>query len=141
MIRTHRKRYIEFGSTVAGQGRYYFPDINDLRNVPIFGMETYSGNDIAITQAGNQVVAQADFIKAYLTLFFEGGEFITTPLSTLVTLRDTVTSSTNHPFVQQPFILAGQKIEWTKSYVQLGNTTGLTTGRFFHFGILYTDGK
>jgi hypothetical protein len=139
MFKVFKNRYLEFGTTTAGQGRYYFPDINDLRDKFIYAIQTYSGNDIAVTEAGNSVIAQADAIKAYITLYFDGGEFITQPLSTLITLRDTVTATTNHPFSQFPTILAGQKIEWTKSYIQFGNTTGLTTGRWFHFNIAYAD--
>lgn len=139
MIKQNKARYIELSNTktATGQSQYSFPDISELRGAQITGIESYDINDVPLTLAGNTPVATSDFKKSYLTLYFEGGEFVVIPLVKLVNVRDNVTSSTNHPFSQIPFMLNNKVIDWTKSYITIPNLSGLTTDRVFHFNIYY----
>jgi hypothetical protein len=139
MFKTFKSIYVELGPTVAGSQQINFPDISELRSAPVFKIQTYNPSSLALTFFGKQTPAPADFAKAFITLYFQGGEFIREPLQNFVTLRDTATTTTNFPFQQSEYLMNGQVIVWTKSYITFGNTTGLTAGRFFHFNIYYTD--
>ena len=133
-----KAKYIEFGPTVANQQQYYFPDLNDIRNANIWGIETYSISQNTITYGGNTPLAIADLAKAYLVLYFQQGNFIQVPLLKAIITRDNQTSSVSG-YSEFPMMLAGQVITWTKSYVWFGNTSGLTAGRYFTFNAYYTD--
>ena len=135
-----KAKYVEFGPTVAGQQQYYFPDLNDIRNANVWGIETYSISQNTITYGGNTPIAIADLAKAYLVLYFQQGNFIQVPLLKAIITRDNQASGVSG-YSEFPMMLTGQVITWTKSYVWFGNTSGLTASRYFTFNVYYTDPK
>lgn len=138
-MKANKVKYVEFSNpTAAGQQQYYFPDLNDIRNAKIFGIETYGIDNLTTTYAGNTPIADDDLAKAYLVLYFEGGNFINVPLIRIIQTQNNAASSTN-AYSRFPFLLTGQQITWSKSYVWFGNTSGLTTGRYLHFSVYYQD--
>lgn len=141
MERIIKSRYVEqFTQTTAGVQQYFFPDLTDIRDAHIMAMRTWDDNDVTVTRLGNTPPATADLAKAYLVLYFEGGEYVVTPVYDLVFMQNNATTGTPfHPFSRSKFLLHGQVVTWTKSYIWLGNVTGLTTGRYFHFAIDYVD--
>lgn len=139
-MQNFKNYYLEFGPTATGQTQYFFPNNSWLSGKKIFGIKTWDVNDVTNTQNNQTPIATADLKKAYLNLVFEGSnaEYIQIPLVELITVRDSATSSTNHPFNQFEFTMVGQKIDWGKSYIQLASAPG-TTGRYFHFSVSYAD--
>lgn len=133
-----KAKWLEFGATAANQAQYFFPDLNDIKNSNIWGIETYGEDNLTTTLNGNTLIADADVAKAFLTLYFKGGNYIVLPLFRIIQTQNNATSATN-AFSRFPALLAGQVIEWSKCFVQFGSTSGLTTGRYFGFNIYYTD--
>ena len=134
----NKAKYVEFGATTSGQQQYYFPDLNDIRNANVWGIETYSVSQVTKTYAGNDPLAVADLANAYLVLYFKGGNFIQVPLIKAITTKNNATTGVSG-YSEYPMNLLGQVITWTKSYVWFGTTSGLTTGRYFTFNVYYTD--
>lgn len=111
----------------------YFPDLPNLRNKPIFGIEAYSALEQATTLSGVTVQARADLANATLTLYYDGGEYIVTPITAL---RRVENGGTYASFGDIPN-LAGQNIVWTKSYVSLNATLANFAGKAFLFNVYY----
>jgi hypothetical protein len=117
--------YIPSGST---KQTYYFPDLPNLRNKPITGIETFGNLEQSKGQSGYDVVDGKYFRDAYLVLYFDGGEFIQVPLQSLHRVSTTSTTNGNNTTFFDIPQLAGQNIVWTKSYVFVTNTTSLSAG-------------
>lgn len=111
----------------------YFPDLPNLRNKPIFGIEAYSALEQATTTAGNTVQAVTDLPNATLTLYFDGGEFIVVPV---ISIRR-IDNGTNHAYFADIPNLAGQNIVWTKSYISMNATVANFAGKSFLFNVYY----
>jgi hypothetical protein len=111
----------------------YFPDLPNLRNRPIEGIELYSALEQATTTAGQTVQAMTDLPNATVTLYFDGGEYIVVPA---LSLRR-VDNGTNHGFFQDIPALAGQNIVWTKSYVSMNANVANFAGKVFLFNVYY----
>jgi hypothetical protein len=109
----------------------YFPDLPNLRNRPITGMEAYSATEQSVTNSGATVQALADFHHASVTLYFDGGEFIVVPLLSLRRVGGTAA------FYQSIPQLAGQNIIWTKSYVSMNQSVAGFAGKSFLFNVYY----
>ena len=135
-----KSKLVEFGPTATSQQQYYFPDLNDIRNANISGLEAYGEDNLTKTYGGNTPIADADFANAYVSLYFSGGNFLVLPLIRLVQTQNNATTGTNG-YSRFPFLMNNQVIEWSKSFVWFGTTSGLTTGRYFQFNIYYTDFK
>ena len=139
-VKNNKSKLVEFGPTATSQQQYYFPDLNDIRSANIYGMEFYAEDNLTKTYAGNTPIADADLALAYLTLYFDGGNFYVVPLIRLIQTQNNATTGTN-AFSRFPFMLNGQVIEWSKSFVWFGSTASLTTSRYFQFNIYYSDAK
>lgn len=111
----------------------YFPDLPNLRNKPIFGIEAYSAQEQATTTAGNTVQANGDIPNATVTLYFDGGEFIVVPVTSLRRIHNAGT----HAYFQDIPNLAGQNVVWTKSYVSMNANVANFAGKSFLFNVYY----
>jgi hypothetical protein len=109
----------------------YFPDLPNLRNRPITGIEAYSATEQSVTNSGATVQALADFHHASVTLYFDGGEFIVVPLLSLRRVGGTAS------FYESIPQLAGQNIIWTKSYVSMNQAVAGFAGKSFLFNVYY----
>jgi len=125
--------------TAIATQKYLIGDISQLRHAPILGVEFYDVNDVTKNYSGATPPTTADMKKAYLVLYFEGGEYLTLPVPQLIRVRDSATTVTNHPFVEFLDNLNGQIVDWSKSYVWFG-TAPATAGTTIAFNIYYKDG-
>lgn len=123
--------YVPTGNT---KQTIYFPDLPNLRNKPIFGIEAYSADEQATTQAGYPVQTLSVLPNATLTLYFDGGEFIVVPV---LSIRRISNDSTGTKFFGDIPNLAGQNIVWTKSYIQMNTSVGSFAGCSFLFNVYY----
>lgn len=112
---------------------YYFPDLPNLRNKPIDGVEIFSAVEQGTTNSGYTVQALSDLVNATVTLYFDGGEFIVCPA--LAFRR--IDNGTNHGFFGDIPNLAGQNIVWTKSYVQMNANVANFANKAFLFNVYY----
>jgi hypothetical protein len=112
--------YVELIFPAAPKQQTFFPDLPNLRQKPITGIEVYSANEQSKGQSGNDLVTAPNLKKAYVVLYFDGGEFIQIPLQSIHRISTGVsaanTDGQNITFFDIPQ-LAGQNIVWTKSYV------------------------
>lgn len=122
--------FIPSGNT---KSTIYFPDLPNLRNKPIEGIEIYSALEQGTSQSGTAVQAVTDLVNATVTLYYDGGEFIVVPA---LSLRR-IDNGTNHGFFQDIPSLAGQNIVWTKSYVSLNANVANFAGKVFLFNAYY----
>jgi hypothetical protein len=111
----------------------YFPDLPNLRNRAITGMEAYSALEQSVTTSGATNQAIADFPSATVTLYFDGGEYIVIPL---VSLRRYINGANAQYYNTIP-TLAGQNIVWTKSYVSMNANVANFAGKSFLFNVYY----
>jgi hypothetical protein len=122
--------YIPTGNT---RQTFYFPDLPNLRNKPIDGIEVFSALEQGTSNSGYTVQAVADLVNATITLYFDGGEFIVVPA---ISLRR-ISKSTNQSFYGDIPNLAGQNIVWTKSYVQMNANVANFANKVFLFNVYY----
>ena len=111
----------------------YFPDLPNLRNRPIFGMECYTSTTAGTTQSGATNQAYAQLVDTTVTLYYDGGEFIVVPAMSLVRIN----YSTSQPIYYDIPHLAGQNIVWTKSYVTMSGTIANYASKSFLFNVYY----
>lgn len=111
----------------------YFPDLPNLRNKPIMGIEAYCNREQQFTISGSQVQDFFSLHDATITLYYEGGEYIVVPINSIKRLS---ISSNFGTFGDIPN-LAGQNIVWTKSYVSMNANLNQFEGRSFLFNVYY----
>jgi len=114
----------------------YFPDLPNLRNRPIFGIEAYSAFEQATTNTGYAVQPLSLLPNATLTLYFDGGEFIVVPILSIRRVSNDTTANKGTFFGDIPN-LAGQNIVWTKSYIQMNASVASFAGNSFLFNVYY----
>jgi hypothetical protein len=119
------------GSTLT---RFYFPDLPNLRNRPITGIEAYSATEQATSNSGQTVQALSDMPNASVTLYYDGGEYIVVPI---LSLRRVGNNGANTAFYGDIPALAGQNIVWTKSYVSMNATVASFAAKSFVFNVYY----
>ena len=111
----------------------YFPDLPNLRNRPIFGIECYVDTIQGITTSGATVQAYTQLQNATVTLYYDGGEFLVVPAMSLVRLGY---GAAAHIIYDIPH-LAGQNVVWTKSYVTMNGTIAGYASKTFLFNVYY----
>jgi hypothetical protein len=112
----------------------FFPDLPNLRNRPITGIEAYAATEQAVSNSGQTVVPLADFPNASVTLYYDGGEYIVVPI---LSLRRVGNNSANTAFYADIPNLAGQNIVWTKSYISMNASVASFAGKSFVFNVYY----
>lgn len=126
--------YVEIPLGASPKQTNYFPDLPNLRNKPIEGIEVYSVLEQSIANSGNAVTSVGNLEPASLFLYFDGGTYINVPL---LSLRRIDNGSAHAVFGDIPN-LAGQNIVWTKSYVQINTTSlGGYANKSFLFNVYY----
>lgn len=111
----------------------YFPDLPNLRNRPILGIEAYSALEQGVTNSGNTVQAKSDLVNASVTLYYEGGEYIVVPIMSI----RRIDNGASQVYYQDIPNLAGQNIVWTKSYVSLNSGVANFAAKSFLFSVYY----
>lgn len=112
----------------------YFPDLPNLRNRPIMGIEAYSATEQAVSNSGNTVQALSDLPNASVTLYYDGGEYIVVPI---LSIRRVGNNGANTAFYGDIPALAGQNIVWTKSYVSMNASLANFAAKSFVFNVYY----
>lgn len=112
----------------------YFPDLPNLRNKPIMGIEAYSAVEQGTTTSGATVQALSDLVNATVTLYYDGGEYIVCPI---LSIRRVGNNGANTAFYADIPNLAGQNIVWTKSYVSMNASVANFAAKSFLFNVYY----
>jgi hypothetical protein len=127
--------YVEVAIPASPKQQNFFPDLPNLRNKPIMGIEAYSVLEQGVTNSGATVQAVADLVNASVTLYFDGGEYIVVPITSLRRINKGA-AATYYGDIPN---LAGQNIVWTKSYVTMTNAATLANyaNKSFLFNVYY----
>jgi hypothetical protein len=135
MLRIERFEAVEIavpsGSTLT---RFYFPDLPNLRNAKITGIQIYTAGTITATPlTGSTPVTTADLKKSFLTLY--EGDLQLVYNVPMLTLNNIVNSAAD-PYTFELPTINGITISWVKSYVSLP-TALATTSVAYSFGVYY----
>ena len=128
---------VQIPGVSAGQTgtRWYFPDLPKLRYVSVQAIETYTNEDLTTTMQGNAVITPAIFRNAYLSLYAnERQDLWRIPFPALHRTQ----SSTTSTFVRSLFEMAGQKVTWEKSYIELAAAPANVTNLALCFNVYYS---
>ena len=98
--------------------RIYFPDLPNLRESKIFGLEVYDSTTQEKTFSGATNQALAQIKNTIVNLYFEGGYYIQVPALSLFRFNGTT-------FYAEIPMLAGQTIVWAKSYLFLTDSANI----------------
>jgi len=135
MIRIERFEAIEVavpsGSTLT---RFQFPDVPQLRNAKISGIQVFTAGSITATPlTGSTPVTTADLKKSFLTLYQGDLQLIySLPLISL----NSIVNSAADPYTFELPAINGLTISWTKSYISLPSALA-TTNVAYSFGVYY----
>jgi hypothetical protein len=135
MLRIERFKAVEIavpsGSTLT---RFYFPDLPNLRNAKITGIQIYTAGTITATPlTGSTPVTTADLKKSFLTLY--EGDLQLVYNVPMLTLNNMVNSAAD-PYTFELPTINGITISWVKSYVSLPTALS-TTSVAYSFGVYY----
>ena len=135
MLRIERFEAVEIavpsGSTLT---RFYFPDLPNLRNAKITGIQIYTAGTITATPlTGSTPVTTADLKKSFLTLY--EGDLQLVYNVPMLTLNNMVNSAAD-PYTFELPTINGITISWVKSYVSLPTALS-TTSVAYSFGVYY----
>ena len=116
--------------------KIYFPDLPNLRTSKIFGMEVYDSTTHPFSQSGATVQAISEIRDTIVSLYFDGGDFIQVPASTLFRFNTTT-------FYAQIPMLAGQVIVWAKSYLYFTDVASIASyaNKSFVFNVYYSKAE
>jgi hypothetical protein len=135
MIRIERFEAVEISvPTSSTLTRFYFPDLPNLRNAKITGIQVYTAGTITATPlTGSTPVTTADLKKSFLTLY--EGDLQLVYNVPMLNFNNIVNSAAD-PYTFELPNVNGITISWVKSYVNLP-TALATTNVAYSFGVYY----
>lgn len=139
-FKIHRSEFVElFAGPTNNLQTIYFPDLPNLRNSRTWGLTSYTLDVINPGLQGDGLsLAQCKKILVYL--YFDNGLFVVQPYLSFANIQVSPTTGTEGSYFEKPVQLAGQRITWSKSYVQITDPTavGGYGGHSFLFNVYYT---
>lgn len=120
----------------AVQERYYFPDLPNLRSAKVYRIVAYTSEQFTNDINNVPLVNQATFGSSYITINSNGLEVIQ---KLDLNMFKTIATADSYTNFNGSVDLFPMMIDFSKSYVQLSNGTGVTpTPPFVYaFGIYY----
>ena len=121
--------------------RYNFPDIPNLRNSHILGLQLWDSNTVTTSVISQNPLVPTSLAqtKIFITLVNYGGkEFLKQAPSVMFsTIQDDLGTSVNHHELDfKSFV--GQKVNWPKAYIECTATISTTVDRSFLVSVYYT---
>ena len=129
-----RAEYVEVAIPSGNTNqRIYFPDLPNLRESKIFGIEVYDSSTQALTFTGATTQDLAQIKDSIINLYFDGGYYIQVPALSFFRFNSTT-------FYSEIPMLAGQIIVWAKSYMFLTDSANIANyaNKTFLFNVYYT---
>ena len=111
--------------------KFFFPDQPNLRFVSLLNLVCYTPNVVTTSVlSGNALLSVANLQKTYLTLYYNDKEAVSKiPILELNRIASNSSSADPYAFAITPF--AGQKIIWSKSYIQTPTAySGISSANF-----------
>jgi hypothetical protein len=129
-----RAEYVEVAIPANNTNqRIYFPDLPNLRESKIFGIEVYDDSTQGITFTGATTQNIDQLKNSIVNLYFDGGYYIQVPTLSLFRFNSTTFFASNP-------MLAGQTIVWAKSYMFLTDSANIGDyeSKTYLFNVYYT---
>ena len=123
------------------QTRLYFPELPNLRNVHLLNIEATYVRYIPVSPSNIPVINLALFQNTFLTLVdYTGKEFThQIPLQYLNYMSESRNDSFTETLIKQ---FCGQRVNWTKSYIELSSNTNVANKlEVAIFSVYYADTK
>lgn len=113
--------------------RIYFPDLPNLRESKIFGLEVFDSTTQSLTFSGATNQALAQIKNTIVNLYFEGGYYIQVPALSFFRFNGTT-------FYAEIPMLAGQTIVWAKSYLFFTDAANIANyaSKSYLFNVYYS---
>jgi len=111
------------GST---NSKFYLPDLPNIRNVHLWNIELYTGQDVPKSIiSGNNVVPFPLFRSLFLTLqSYNGKNFVyQRPAPTFKYTQNILAAAADSLTEFYPRAFAGQKVNWPKSYIEVADVS------------------
>ena len=124
----------------ATSTRYYFPELPNLRNVHLQNLEIPTKDQLPFSPDNQPIINSNLYLNTFLTLInYEGKEFChQIPISMLQ--YHTNSAGVGLDSLQKQFV--GQRVNWTKSYVEFSSSTNIGNQQeVVAFSIYYADVK
>ena len=107
--------------------KFTFPDIENLRGKKVKIIDIPSVTELTVTPLGHANVNSTVYSKSFLVLNVGGKEQVNRiPLKSL------------NPFANNTRLFFDDLvIDWTRSYIEVGNTTGLVADEAFYLNVFF----
>jgi hypothetical protein len=103
--------------------KFYLPDLPNLRNVHLFGLESYTNAQLPKSIiSGNNVIPMAILQSAFITLQSYNGKNFCYQLP-LLDLKFLSNPAGGENQQLSPIVFVGQKINYPKSYIEIADTS------------------
>lgn len=132
-----RAEYVEVPVPTGNTNqKIFFPDLSNLREAKIFGMEIYTDAVQPVSLSGATNMSESLLTNSVVSLYFDGGYFIQVPSISLY-------RNDGAAYYGEIPMLAGQTIVWAKSYMFMTNAATIASyaGKSFVFSVYYTKGN
>jgi hypothetical protein len=129
-----RAEYVEVAIPTGNTNqRIYFPDLPNLREAKVFGIETFDVTTQGLTFTGATVQSLAQIKNSIINLYFDGGYYIQVPALSFFRFNGTT-------FYAEIPMMAGQTIVWAKSYMFLTDSANIANyaAKSFLFNVYYS---
>jgi len=121
----------------AAAGKYFFPDLPNLRNVNTYGFASY--NPTIITTDNTGVSLDTNYTRVFVTLVTDNEEFIQKMDLSAFTA---IAGDTGYYNPSGMFQIDNKKISFAKSYVEYAfGTAAIGYPRVLCFGVYYSENK
>lgn len=129
-------QFVSVIASVAGQPRYYFPDLPNLRDVFTTCIVAYDNTTFQYNPDGISLASNAAN-TCFLTLVVGNNEVISK--IDLATLKPIYTGQTTARFNNPTgnFAIPPTMFDYSKSYVEVYNPSTVTANTCFCFGVYY----
>lgn len=112
-------------NTGAPKTTFYFPDIPNLRNTYLYHIKAYTASDIPASILSKEALISDDIARSlFISLQGYNGKLFCSqkPIITLKTGNTTrIDADGTFLYETQPVNFTGQKVNWSKSYIELAN--------------------
>jgi hypothetical protein len=121
--------------------RYQFPDIPNLRNSMIWGLQIYNIDELAKSPISQQTLLSSNKVlnTSFVTLVNYGGkEFLKQAPSVLFNTLSFNNTASNNYFESDIKSFVGQKVNYPKSFIEFTTSPSSSTNLSFLISIYYS---
>lgn len=123
------------------QTRYNIPDLPNLRNVHILGLQVYTVDSVSVDIISQLPVTSHTNVlhRSFFTLVNYGGkEFLKQAPSILFNTSSANLNVSTNWYESNPLGFVGQKVNYPKSFIEFTTAPAIATNTAFIFSVFYS---